>query len=345
MAVSSSELTDGIWPGYVAAMASLLLSLVLVLAVLAVTISQIGTITEGYNEAIRRSGFGSKEQVDRLAKVAGIGDGTGDGTGTGTGNAKASAGMPSAQKGAPSLITAKPDRFILDMGRANFDRDAARRAAEWVGRDKNLLRQIDLSKVDLSKLNYSKLDISKIDLSKNLTADELKKIDFSKVNLGHLTAKRIEALKPFIAKEGIRYQMLLQGTQKPITANNDKPPPPKEAPPKEPPPPPKEPPPKPEKLFIRFIEETTEPLPQQRQQIIQALSQMARDAKAVRIWTRLPSNDLYTRRTAFSRLTAMQVLAVEAGFGNTAIQLDMEAVPGKPVPQREMTVYVEAKQP
>jgi len=37
MAVSSSELTDGIWPGYVAAMASLLLSLVLVLAVLAVT--------------------------------------------------------------------------------------------------------------------------------------------------------------------------------------------------------------------------------------------------------------------------------------------------------------------
>jgi hypothetical protein len=72
---------------------------------------------------------------------------------------------------------------------------------------------------------------------------------------------------------------------------------------------------------------------------------MARDAKAVRIWTRLPSNDLYTRRTAFSRLTAMQVLAVEAGFGNTAIQLDMEAVPGKPVPQREMTVYVEAKQP
>ena len=333
MAASSSELTDGIWPGYVAAMASLLLSLVLVLAVLAVTISQIGTITEGYNEAIRKSGFGSKEQVDRLAKVAGIGDGTGDGTGTGTGNAKASAGMPSAQKGAPSLITAKPDRFILDMGRANFDRDAARRAAEWVGRDKNLLRQIDLSKVDLSKLNYSKLDISKIDLSKNLTADELKKIDFSKVNLGHLTAKRIEALKPFIAKEGIRYQMLLQGTQKPITANNDKPPPPKE------------PPPKPEKLFIRFIEESTEPLPQQRQQIIQALSQMARDAKAVRIWTRLPSNDLYTRRTAFSRLTAMQVLAVEAGFGNTAIQLDMEAVPGKPVPQREMTVYVEAKQP
>ena len=203
MAASSSELTDGIWPGYVAAMASLLLSLVLVLAVLAVTISQIGTITEGYNEAIRKSGFGSKEQVDRLAKVAGIGDGTGDGTGTG--NAKASAGMPSAQKGAPSLIKAKPDRFILDMGRANFDRDAARRAAEWVGRDKNLLRQIDLSKVDLSKLNYSKLDISKIDLSKNLTADELKKIDFSKVNLGHLTAKRIEALKPFIAKEGIRY--------------------------------------------------------------------------------------------------------------------------------------------
>ena len=130
MAASSSELTDGIWPGYVAAMASLLLSLVLVLAVLAVTISQIGTITEGYNEAIRKSGFGSKEQVDRLAKVAGIGDGTGDGTGTGTGtgNAKASAGMPSAQKGAPSLITAKPDRFILDMGRANFDRDAARRA-------------------------------------------------------------------------------------------------------------------------------------------------------------------------------------------------------------------------
>jgi hypothetical protein len=39
MAVSSSELTDGIWPGYVAAMASLLLSLVLVLAVLAVDTS------------------------------------------------------------------------------------------------------------------------------------------------------------------------------------------------------------------------------------------------------------------------------------------------------------------
>ena len=60
MAASSSELTDGIWPGYVAAMASLLLSLVLVLAVLAVTISQIGTITETVQamDVARAAGWG-----------------------------------------------------------------------------------------------------------------------------------------------------------------------------------------------------------------------------------------------------------------------------------------------
>ena len=326
-------------------MASLLLSLVLVLAVLAVTISQIGSLSDAYEQAILKSGFASREQVARLAKVAGLTDDN---------------GVPpppssTAQAGAANPITGTLDSSILDMRLANFDRDAAGQAAQWVAKDKNLLQQIDLSAVDLGKLNYTKLDISKIDLSKNLSPAELKKIDFSQVDLSNLTPKRVEALQPFLAKEGIRYQMWVQGLKKPASAVSEKAPgtpaptpsPTIEAAKTAPVPAPVvaevQIPEKPEKLFIHFIEESMEPLPQQKQLIVLALSRMSQEAAGVRIWTNLPNDDMYLRRTAFSRLTSLRSLAMEAGFPAAGIKIDIETVTGMPAPQREMTLYAAVK--
>jgi len=357
MSGSSSAQTDGIWPGYVAAMASLMLSLVLVLAVLAVTISQIGSLSDSYDQAILRAGFGSREQVERLAKVTGITDDntTTSPTSTTSPVSTTSPTSSAAQQATADFIAGRLENSVLDLRLANFDRDAARNAAEWVARDKNLLQQIDLSQVNLEKLNYTKLDISKIDLSKNLSPDDLKKIDFSQVDLGNLTAKRVEALKPFLAKEGIRYQLLVQSKKKPASVATDN-----ATQLKAPTPSPKAEtaklapvvaqvpaqtpsPEKPEKLFITFIEESMEPLPQQKQQIVVALSRMKQDSAGVRIWTHLPNDDMNLRRTAYARLTSLRTMAVEAGFPPAAIKMDIETVSGMPALQREMTLYAAVK--
>lgn len=366
MSGPSNAQTDVVWPGYVAAMASLLLSLLLVAAVLVVTISQIGSVSDSYQRAIESTGFKSRRDVDRVARLAGLPEDSGaqlvvpdknqqlpKAVTDATAADRQKADAPVAADSKPPYV-AQPSADalpILDLSRAIFDPVAAREAAEIAANDKELLAQIDLSKVDITKIKLKGIDISNIDLSRQISLADMQNIDFSQANLGEIDPARLALLKPFIAKEAIRYQLLLKLQRKrqlqlqqqrqkaaPVVRPKVTAAPTAVSPAAKPNP--AGPAPLPDRLQIVYIEEAPELLPEQKQQILQALTTMQTQVTALRIWTQMPNEDVYLKRTAYSRLIAIRSLAVEAGFASSKVQLDMVTVPNMPVPQSDMVIYI-----
>lgn len=350
MSIPSNAQTDIVWPGYVAAMASLLLSLLLVAAVLVVTISQIGSVSESYQQAIANIGFKSTQEVESMARIAGISEDS-------SGRDSEGGGINPDQSGQLGKVSAssKDKQPVLDFANANFDRDSARQAAMLTTDDKALLAQIDLSKVDVSKIKFTNIDISKIDLSKNISAEDFKKIDFSAVNFGTVIQGRIEALKPFIAKEGIRYQMALQkrifeakrqdkaAEVKPLAAV------PAPAPVLAPAPAavvgPAVTGDRSNALRINYLEDAIDALPAQKQSIVQSLSALNRQDNKLRVWVNLPSDDVYLKRIAYSRLMAVRAMAIEAGFLPGRVSVSIETVAGLAPLVSEMTFHVAEVKP
>lgn len=354
MSGPSNAQTDVVWPGYVAAMASLLLSLLLVAAVLVVTISQIGSVSESYQQAIANIGFKNKEEVDRVARLAGISDTVEDQVSdaedqqrlikeaNNTSRKKIDSRLLAENKPESVSRSQGAEQSRLDLIRAVFDREAARQAADFVSQDKALLAQIDLSGVDISKVKFKGIDIKSIDLSRQISASDLRKIDFSQINLTALDTSRLNTLKPFIAKEAIRYQLQIK-TQAPKSVVPL-------SPLIESPEVIELPKPKPQidslavhsnKLQINFIEDAIEPLAVQKQQIVQELEALRRQATSIRIWTTVPSEDIYLKRTAYSRLIVLRVLATEAGFASSSVQLDIVSAPSSTITaKRDMTILI-----
>jgi hypothetical protein len=357
MSGPSNAQTDIVWPGYVAAMASLLLSLLLVAAVLVVTISQIGSVSESYQEAIANIGFKSSKEVENLARVSGMFEGTSAGGGPDDGelnpdqsgpvgkinaNSKAKTDPLKARvitDGIQSAAAGKAKKPTLDFSNANFDRDSARQAAMLAADDKALLAQIDLSKVDVSKIKFTGIDISKIDLAKQISAEDMKKIDFSKVNFGVVIQGRIDALKPFIAKEGIRYQLALQKRMFNEKSQSNA------AEAKQPDVPTPDPAAKSNEIRVNYLEDSMDALPEQKNAIVQALSVINRKEAKLRLWVNVPSDDIYLRRIAYARLIAVRAMAVEAGFASARLSVSINTVPSLTPLLREMTVHVEEVKP
>jgi hypothetical protein len=228
----------------------------------------------------------------------------------------------------------------LDFANANFDRDSARQAAMLAEDDKALLAQIDISKVDVSKIKFTGIDISKIDLAKQISAQDMKKIDFSKVNFGLVIQSRIDALKPFIAKEGIRYQLALQKRmldekRQPNAAETKQQPDESTLDPST----------KSNEIRVNYLEDSMDTLPEQKNAIVQALSVISRKEVKLRLWVNVPTDDIYLKRTAYARLIAVRALAVDAGFAPARISVSINTVPGLTPLVREMTVHVEELKP
>lgn len=315
MSELSNAQTDIVWPGYVAAIASLLLSLLLVLAVLVVTISQIGSVAESYEKAIANAGFQSIEDLEKAAKLAGISESR-------TPPVNTSLNSSNLQE-IPSP---------LDLERANFDPQAAREAARLAAEDAALLAQIDLSKVDITKVKFAGLDVSKIDLFNRISSDDLQKIDFSQINWGALESVRVGVLKPFVAKEAIRYQLqrkklLPNGATKTAMPDTSK----------------RAGTPRPtEDLQITFIEDATGPSAGQKRPLLQAFEALQRKNTSLSMKIELPNEDIYLKRMAYARLLALHALATEAGFLASNIQLSINTASGAAIPLRNMTIYVAA---
>lgn len=357
MAGSSNGQNDIVWPGYVAAMASLLLSLLLVCAVLVMTIGQIGSISESYQQTISRIGFGAGQDIGRLAEIAGLSDDpVNESASGGISGASGGSEIPDSKqlltaqfhsaKFGRKAATATTDvggtsdtPLVLDVGNARFDRDAAKQAAALAAQDKQILSQVDLSKVDIRKIRFNNFDFSGIVLNRNLTAQQMAKIDFSGVDLSHLTSDRVKKIKPFLAKEAILYQIEIQKSRPRSflsQAINTSPAP---TLPVIVPKPPVTPMPATGQYRIVFSDETTELNRAQRQLFLNWVDSLKTSTELVRVSTEIPAGDDFLQRSAFSRLQLVRSWLLDAGLSSDRVRIALLNAGSAPL--REMSLSIE----
>jgi hypothetical protein len=332
-------------------MASLLLSMLLVCAVLIMTIGQIGSISESYQQAIARIGFGAGQDIARLVQIAGMTEGP-----AGHGIAAEDMGSSSPAIESTQLLTAQfhSARFgrksgaaaadasgnsytplALDFGKGNFDRDAARQAAALAAQDKQLLAQVDLSKVDIRKIKFNNLDFSGVTFHRSLTPQQMAKIDFSGVDFGNLTPDRVKKIKPLLAKEAVLYQLELQKAR------------PKALPTPVPIPAPALPAPVPVPSApalvyhyrIVFTEETTDLNRAQKQLFLSWAENIKASSDPVRVWTEVPSGDDFLQSGAFARLALLRTWLIDAGVPAERVRIALQNSGNAPL--RELTVHIE----
>ncbi len=202
----SSTLSDNVWPGYVAAMASLLLGLLLVAALLTITTSQVGTIQEGYVQAIRKLGYSSNKQILDVARSLGVDvdavldEVSGKSAQTAPGEVPVSRSNGSEKMGQAASASVLEVHKLLDFSRFAYDRAAARLAMERLSKaDAQLLQQVDLSRIDLSKIRFT-ASVRELELASAITPQMIAQADFSLVDLGHIDARLQERVKPFLAR-------------------------------------------------------------------------------------------------------------------------------------------------
>lgn len=352
MAGGSGGQNDIVWPGYVAAMASLLLSLLLVCAVLVMTIGQIGTLSEGYQQAMARTGFGTGQDISRLAKLAGLDDSAASSAASDTSSRRfvsASADIPpdfiarfhstrfgrNAQAGESTDGSSKRP-LVLDLAKGHFDPDAARQAAALAAQDRQLLAQVDLSRVDIQKIRFNHLDFSGVALHKSLTPAQMARIDFKGVDFGNLTPERVQKIKPLLAKEAIRYQLALhKSAGKTVTA----PPPPVPAPPVLATPPPSPPAVPLEHFSLTFVDETWDLQRTQKTQFSAWADILKTAREPVRLWAEVPAQDDLLKRSAYARLQLVRSWLLDAGLPADRLRLALQSTGAAPM--RELTVHIE----
>lgn len=343
MAGGSSGQNDIVWPGYVAAMASLLLSLLLVCAVLVMTIGQIGGISDKYQQTLAKIGLGSMQDIARLAKLAGISEDVAaikvdpaieldDPKGAPLPASSLAAKFhstrfgrkPSSQDGADGVLP-------LDLHNGLFDREAALQAAALAAQDRQLLTQVDLSKIDIQKIRFKNLDFSGVSLYKGLTPAQMAKVDFSEVNFGQLSQSLINKLKPLLAKEAIRYQLEL------LRVGRKAPPPTPVvvAPPSAAP----APAPAPEHLKLVFTDEAWEMGRAQKQQFQAWFKTLKPTADPILLWAEIPGNDDNLQRSVFARLQLVKSWLVDTGVPAERLRVALRNT--ATAPMRDLTFHIE----
>jgi hypothetical protein len=342
MAGGSSGQNDIVWPGYVAAMASLLLSLLLVCAVLVMTIGQIGGISDKYQQTLAKIGLGSMQDIARLAKLAGISEDAATIKVDPAIELDAASGAPLAASGLaakfhstrfgrkPSSQDGADGVLPLDLNNGLFDREAAMQAAALAAQDRQLLAQVDLSKIDIRKIRFKNLDFSGVSLYKGLTPEQMAKVDFSEVNFGQLSQSLIHKVKPLLAKEAIRYQLEL------LRVGRKAPPP---APVVVAPPPPAAPVPPPEHLRLVFSDETWEIGRTQKQQFQIWLKTLKPSTDPILLWAEIPGNDDHLQRSVFARLQLVKSWLVDAGLPAERLRIALRNTATAPL--RDMTFHIE----
>ena len=164
--------SESIWQGYVAAIASLLIGLLLLVSLFAMAIGLIGGLHESYRKAVQEAGFKDANDVNDYFQ---------DLKPSNT-NSKAT-DLPNDGK-----VDGKVDvKAALDTYRNTSSSEQKRLQAQ-------------LAKLKLDRIKFDALNLDKRDPGKPLSASELAKINFDGIDWGQLSAEEINLLKPFVAQ-------------------------------------------------------------------------------------------------------------------------------------------------
>ena len=323
----SSTLSENVWPGYVAAMASLLLSLLLVVAVLVITTGQVGMIQDDYVKATRQLGYSSYADVLSVAKSLGVdvdallqektdvsAPSKIDPDHSLVGKGGTSADFVK-EVGLPSPLQA---RKLLDFSRFTYDHRMAKLAAERLSRaDAALLQSVDLSSVDLSKIRLSPF-AGTLNLAPGVTPQMLAQIDFSQVNFGQASPQLQDRAKPFLAQRAL--EIMLEKKRLPAEKPSVK-----EVP--SPPPAPVRPLPELSNqgepaLLLDFVDRVQVPDEKTLGDIRERLRLMRKNAASLLIWVQDQADpDAASVRSANLQMLRIRSLALEAGWSSEAVKV------------------------
>jgi hypothetical protein len=339
----SSSLSENVWPGYVAAMASLLLSLLLVVAVLVITIGQVGMIQDDYIKATRRLGYSSFEDVLSVAKSLGVDVDTLLHASTevptdlsSIGTQPAQGGVDIGEQGGEDLALPSPLEVseLLDFSSFTYDREMAKVAAQRLSSaDAALLQSVDLSMIDLSKIRLSPLS-GTLNLSPGVTDQMLEQIDFSQVDFGQADPQLLDRAKPFLAQRALEFLLDIKNSPVEKPQRKPPPPPPLPAPPPAPPVPER---PLPEVgdqgepvLLLDFVDRVQGPDEKTIGEIRERLRRMRNQADSLLIWVQdQPDPDTAAVRSANLQMLSIRRLALEVGWPSPAVTVRYSKGPSR----------------
>ena len=165
--------SESIWQGYVAAIASLLIGLLLLVSLFAMAIGLIGGLHETYRKAVQSAGFEDVKEVSQyIEKLLSLNDN---------------------------------NKTLLEPNdNSSFDVKAALDAYRLspITEQEKILAQI--AKLKLDRIDLSAIHLETRDLDKPLTQQELEKINFDAINWQDFTPEQINSLKPLMAQSALR---------------------------------------------------------------------------------------------------------------------------------------------
>ncbi|MCX8521598.1 MAG: hypothetical protein ORN28_08700 [Rhodoferax sp.] len=285
--------SESIWQGYVAAIASLLIGLLLLVSLFAMAIGLIGGLHETYRKAVLAAGFKDANDVsDYLQELK-------------TANAQ-------------SAASDQPNDTQVDL-KVALETYRSTSGSE----KKRLLSQ--LSDLKLERVKLDALNLDKRDPTKPLSPSELAKINFDAINWGQLTKEEIDFLKPLIAQSAFNTWKTNQEMAKNSTPAKNAPP--KTTTPKIIPPAavtestgdiPKQ-------LRLLFLEESTHITPMQNLQLVTWAKEWRRRGSNIEVssvWT--GTGDPLMGRSIYLRMASLRENLVQAGIEASAITVNLE---------------------
>ncbi|MCX8517800.1 MAG: hypothetical protein ORN29_07020 [Rhodoferax sp.] len=160
--------SESIWQGYVAAIASLLIGLLLLVSLFAMAIGLFGGLHESYRKAVQEAGFKDANDVNDYF-----------------------------QDLKPSNTNSKGTDLPND---GKVDVKAALDTYRNTSSSEQKRLQAQLAELKLERIKLDALNLDKRDPGKPLSALELAKINFDAIDWGQLSAEEINLLKPFVAQ-------------------------------------------------------------------------------------------------------------------------------------------------
>ena len=292
--------SESIWQGYVAAIASLLIGLLLLVSLFAMAIGLIGGLQESYRKTVQAAGFKDANAVNDFFRDLKT-----------PGTDSQAADLPNDGK-----VDGKVDvKAALEI------------YSNTPGSEQKRL-QAQLAELKLDRIKLDALNLDKRDPGKPLSASELAKINFDAINWGQLSTEEINLLKPFVAQFALN-------TWKTNQEKVKTPPPKKEIPPaatatddmaK--------------LLRLVFLEESTQITPNQAQQLVAWAKEWRRRGSTIQITSVWPgTSDPLVGRTIYLRMANLRETLVQAGIEGSAIAVNLERDPATDDP-KDIRVFI-----
>jgi hypothetical protein len=179
-----------VWQGYAAAIASLLISLLLLVSLFAMATGLIGGLHETYIQKVKQAGFENVEDIDAFAKKFDL-------------NNQLAGGKKSA--GSSSGFEQGNGQKTINDELRTFDEASARSAyAEALRQPVTPQFIVHLDQVKLDQVDLAPIQPQLHNPQQPLSSKEIQKVDISNIGLSELSSEQLHRIKPLVVQMALR---------------------------------------------------------------------------------------------------------------------------------------------